>query len=776
MPTSGIMAPEPIAEAPSSSTYHTEQKLESDLGHPDTGQKLERGAPESIEYQNSYFDDPNLDPAQFQEIEYDDESPYPEVRSAVANTDDPSIPVTTIRTWTIGLAWAILMPGVNQFFFFRYPSVPITGIVAQLLSFPLGRLWARYVPRWRVLGVALNPGPFTIKEHVLITIMATVGAQSAYATDIIAVQRVTYKQSYNFSYQWFLVLSTQLIGFSAGGIARRFLVTPPSMIWPATLVQCALFNTLHSQHYSGMGQHSGPSRERYFLFVFLGSFFWYFFPGYLFQALSWFSWVTWIWPDDTAIAQLFGYFHGMGMSVITFDWSQVSYIGSPLATPWWASANVFAGFVFFYCTISSRTSYDNEMKQYNVSRILTPESTLDLEAYMSYSPLFLSTTFALSYGLSFAAITSTLVHAFIYFRKQVWRQARRSLREQADVHARLMNMYPQVPEWWYFLLFGITFALGCISIELWPTQMPVWAFVVALCVAFTYLVPCGMIQAITNQQVGLNVVTELIIGYALPGKPIAMMMFKTWGYISMTQALTFTADFKLGHYMKIPPRSMFWCQIVAAVVAGTTQLAVLEWMFTHVPDMCQTTQKDGFICPDTEVFSSASIIWGVIGPERQFSAGQIYHPLLFFFLVGAVAPVIPWIIVRKYPNSFMRYINPLLFSGTYLIPPATALNYVPWAIVGFVFQYILRRRHFSWWTKYNYVTSAALDSGLAVSVLVIFFCLQYPRNGTIGANSIGQWWGNTVFAMGADYGPAGGGTPVRPLEPGQTFGPSPGTW
>jgi hypothetical protein len=32
-------------------------------------------------------------------------------------------------------------------------------------------------------------------------------------------------------------------------------------------------------------------------------------------------------------------------------------------------------------------------------------------------------------------------------------------------------------------------------------------------------------------KVGLNVVTELIVGYALPGRPIAMMMFKTWGYI-----------------------------------------------------------------------------------------------------------------------------------------------------------------------------------------------------------------------------------------------------
>lgn len=82
-------------------------------------------------------------------------------------------------------------------------------------------------------------------------------------------------------------------------------------------------------------------------------------------------------------------------------------------------------------------------------------------------------------------------------------------------------------------------------------------------IAFVYTIPIGMIQAITNTQVGLNVITELIIGYMLPGRPIAMMMFKTYGYITMAQALTFTSDFKLGHYMKIPPRPMFWCQVVA---------------------------------------------------------------------------------------------------------------------------------------------------------------------------------------------------------------------
>ncbi|KAI0739693.1 OPT oligopeptide transporter [Daedaleopsis nitida] len=732
------------------------------------------------------FDDPNLDK---DAVILEEDSPYPEVRSAVANTDDPSMPVNTFRAWVIGIVWAILIPGMNQFFFFRYPSVTINSIVAQLLSFPIGRLWARVVPNVKIFGIAINPGPFTLKEHVLITIMATVGYQSAYATDIVAVQRVYYNQIYNFSYQWLIVMSTQLIGFSIGGIARRFLVSPPSMIWPANLVTCALFNTLHSQQYSGAGARGGISRERFFTYVFLGSFVWYWFPGYIFQALSFFNWVCWIAPENVVVNQLFGYYSGLGMSLITFDWAQIAYIGSPLATPWWASANVAVGFVFFfwiltpilyytntwyakYMPISSRTSYDNMGNSYDVSLILTPESTLDLEKYKAYSPLLLSTTFALSYGLSFASITATLVHAFLYFRKQIWIQARRSLSEQPDIHARLMSRYPQVPDWWYMIIFVTMFVFGVIGIEVWHTQMPIWALVLALIIAFFYTIPIGMIQAITNMQVGLNVIAELIIGYVLPGKPIAMMMFKTYGYITMTQALQFTSDFKLGHYMKIPPRAMFWAQVVASVIGGTVQLGVQAWMFTNIPDMCDPHQKDGFICPSTEVFGTASIIWGVIGPQRQFSAGQVYYSLLFFFLIGAILPCISYAISLKWPNSIIKYVNfPVIFSGIGYIPPASALNYVPWTIVAFIFNYVIRRRHFSWWTKYNYILSAGLDSGVAIAAILIFFMVQYPKDGKIGANTLAVWWGNTVGLNTADANSAALWS--IPADPGY-FGPS--TW
>jgi hypothetical protein len=69
-------------------------------------------------------------------------------------------------------------------------------------------------------------------------------------------------------------MSTQLISFSIGGVACLFLVAPPAMIWPANLVNCSLFNTLHSTQYAGMGSRGDICCERFFVHGFLASFVW----------------------------------------------------------------------------------------------------------------------------------------------------------------------------------------------------------------------------------------------------------------------------------------------------------------------------------------------------------------------------------------------------------------------------------------------------------------------------------------------------------------------
>ena len=64
------------------------------------------------------------------------------------------------------------------------------------------------------------------------------------------------------------------------------------------------------------------------------------------------------------------------------------------------------------------------------------------------------------------------------------------------------------------------------------------------------------------------------------------------------------------------------------------------------------------------------------------------------------------------------------------------------------------------------VLSSALDSGLAFAVILIFFILEYPNDGTIGLNTIQKWWGNTVYLKTADA----RALPYKPLPASGTFG------
>jgi hypothetical protein len=63
--------------------------------------------------------------------------------------------------------------------------------------------------------------------------------------------------------------------------------------------------------------------------------------------------------DNLVVNQLFGTVSGLGMGILTFDWQQISWIGSPLMIPWWAQIHIFGGFVFFYWFILPILYYTN---------------------------------------------------------------------------------------------------------------------------------------------------------------------------------------------------------------------------------------------------------------------------------------------------------------------------------------------------------------------------------------------------------------------------------
>lgn len=494
-----------------------------------------------------------------------DNSRYSQVRASVSALDNLSLSINTPRMWMLSMLFAVMGSATNLFFSLRYPSVSITPVIALLLVHPLGLMWDRLLKRPgdpKVIYIegnrSLSPssddatldtdssddsqrstssslegkesrrhrlrlwlaqGRWNEKEHSCVYIASNVSFGFAFATDVIVEQTHFYNQSVTITYQVLLILSTQILGYAFAGLSRRFLVRPGGMIWPGTLMPAAMFTTLHKEENS-IANGWTISRWKFFFVVWLSAFAFYFLPGFLMPALSYFNVITWFWPENVVVANLFGVSSGLGLFPVTFDWAQIAYIGSPLTTPFWAAMNVVGGLVvvmwiiapicyynnvFYsaYMPILSSAVFDNTGKVYDVARILTPEFLFDRAAYENYSRVFMPITYILSYGLQFAALASLLTHTACWHGRDIVRQWRNSLEEvrgqakigyevlpgappigrgrrgrraslepgvedtlnQEDVHNRLMRRYKDAPMWWYLATFVSMTAIGIFVVE-----------------------------------------------------------------------------------------------------------------------------------------------------------------------------------------------------------------------------------------------------------------------------------------------------------------------
>ncbi|KAL7103323.1 hypothetical protein ACP275_08G172500 [Erythranthe tilingii] len=699
--------------------------------------------------------------------EYDEENYHPieQVRLTVPPTDDPTMPALTFRTWTLGLTSCVMLAFVNQFFGYRQNSLYISSVTAQIVTLPLGKFMARVLPekKFTVAGwsFSFNPGPFNLKEHVLITIFASCGSSGVYAVSIVTIVKAFYHRQLHPVAAWLLAQTTQMLGYGWAGIFRKILVDSPYMWWPDNMVAVSLFRALHEEEARPRG---GLSRLQFFLIVFVTSFAYYIIPAYFFPSISAVSVLCLIWKDSIFPQQLGSGLHGMGIGSFAFDWATVSFIGNPISTPAFAIINILIGFVLVMYVMTPLTYFNNVYgarkfpifsshtfdyagQPYNISRVLNAETfNLDLVGYGSYSKLYLSVFFAFTYGLGFASLSATITHVALHHGKTIWTlwtKAKSNLKGKMDVHTRLMKTnYEAVPDWWFYSILLVVFGLSLWACEGFnkQLQLPWWGLILACAMALFFTLPVGIIQATTNQQIGLNIITEMVIGYIYPGRPLANVAFKTYGYISMSQALGFLSDFKIGHYMKIPPKSMFIAQLVGTVVASSVYFSTAWWLLTSVEHICDPANlPDGspWTCPGDDVFYNASIIWGVIGPLRMFTGQGVYGAMNWWFLAGAIAPVPAYLLGRKYPEKkWVQLINvPLILSATMSMPPARAVNYIMWGVAGLFFNVYIYRLHKRWWARHAYVMAAALNAGLAFLGVLLYFTLQsYDVAGP-------DWWG-----------------------------------
>ncbi|CAI0440250.1 unnamed protein product [Linum tenue] len=452
-----------------------------------------------------------------------------EVALVVPETDDPTLPVMTFRAWFLGLTSCTLLIFLNTFFTYRTQPLVISAILMQIAVLPIGKFMAKTLPtrEFDLFGVwkfSLNPGPFNIKEHVIITIFANCGVSQgggdAYSIGAITVMKAYYKQSLSFACALVIVITTQVLGYGWAGLLRRYLVDPVEMWWPANLAQVSLFRALHEKEVKS----KGFTRMQFFLIFLTLSFLYYALPGYLFPILTFFSWVCWAFPRNITAQQIGSGYHGLGIGAFTLDWAGISaYHGSPLITPWTSIVNVGVGFIMFiyiivplcywkYNTFDARKFpiFSNQLfttagSKYDTTKVLTPDYELDVGAYNSYGKLYLSPLFALSIGSGFLRFSATIVHVALFHGsggRDIWRQSRSAMQNaKLDIHAKLMKAYKPVPEYWFMILLIGSVVLSLLMSFIWKAdvQLPWWGMIFAFALAFIVTLPIGVIQATTNQ-------------------------------------------------------------------------------------------------------------------------------------------------------------------------------------------------------------------------------------------------------------------------------------
>ncbi|CAF2813919.1 unnamed protein product [Rotaria sp. Silwood2] len=330
-----------------------------------------------------------------------EQSPYEEVAVNISNTDDPTTLCLTVRSIFIGILLTCLMGFISQFFSFRTSPLDLNIGIIILLAYLLGKLMSKILPE-RLCHIKLNPGPFTFKEHAIITIMAASGTRTGEGVETIIIQRLHYKHHLNHVNSVLFLITMHFIAISISGVLRRYLIWPAFMIWPKTLMSCSLIRTLiNEDEFNKDNSRWKMSRSKCFWLIVLFQFVWYWFPGYIFPLLSFFSLICFMAPKNIILSQITGTY-GLGLGAIEFDWNAlVAYLDSPILVPFWAHVNIFIGFIvvvwivtpiFYYVNvwdsqkmpIISIRVFDKDGYFFNTTEVLTKDLRLNNTAYEAY--------------------------------------------------------------------------------------------------------------------------------------------------------------------------------------------------------------------------------------------------------------------------------------------------------------------------------------------------------------------------------------------------------
>ncbi|GAA6061462.1 hypothetical protein JCM10212_005665 [Sporobolomyces blumeae] len=659
--------------------------------------------------------------------------------------DDPDMLVHTFRMYFLGIGLTCFAAVLGQIFYFRPQTVYVSGLFLQIIAFILGKAWAKVLPSakrgrfWRFL----NPGDFTLKEHVAVLIMSGCGSSSAKAISVFAADELYYNITPNYGVAIFTLLGSQLFGYGLAGLTRSFTVFPTYIVYPSSVPTVNLFDALHRDKDEG----AQKKRLRFFWIVFVAIFCWEWIPEFVAPTLTGISIFCLARRNSAWVTRIFGGSNGdegLGMFALCLDWNYVGSGGGSLGalfTPFTTQVSQYIGiglcciiFCAVYATdhwraqsfpfLSQDLFYANG-SQYDQNLILNADWSLNETALAVQGLPWYAASNAIYYLGCNLAIGATLSHVAIwYWRPIVDAFKLYRTRTQPDPHYQLMRVYKEVPMWVYGSLMGISFAFAMATCYTGHSQLPWWALIVALLLS-TFMFPfVCVVYAITGFPTDVQQLAQMLGAALVPGNSQANLYFTLYGANTTDQAIGMSADLKLGQYTKLPPRATFGVQCIGTVVGAILQLIIMKSVISNQREILLSVQGSNIWSgQQVQSFNSQAVTWGALA-KHMYGPGSTYFVIPLAIIIGLFVPVPFWFLNRYFPNrGFDKFVSPITCWCLGNLSAGINSSIFTTMSIAFVSQFYLRRYCSSWFRKYNYLMSAGLDGGTQFMSFIASFAL-----------------------------------------------------
>ncbi len=86
-----------------------------------------------------------------------------------------------------------------------------------------------------------------------------------------------------------------------------------------------------------------------------------------------------------------------------------------------------------------------------------------------------------------------------------------------------------MPNWWFIAVLLASIACGMAGVMAWPTYTTPGVVFFGIGMTIIFIVPIGVIKAMTGVEVNLAILSEFIGGSIFPGNALAMNYMKAYG-------------------------------------------------------------------------------------------------------------------------------------------------------------------------------------------------------------------------------------------------------